>query len=107
MATPILPTHLAGCLAQGETRRGAMRRLHNQRVVLAVAPDGSYQLQITKVLKSGEAAELRRLGHRDTTEDYILRDRLRYSLIQLTPEAFEAAVWCQAELQWRQQLKRA
>ena len=107
MATPILPTYLSGCLAQYETRHGVMRRLHNQRVVLVVAPDGSYQLQITRVLKPGEVAELRRLGHQDTTEDYILRDRLRYSIIQLTPEAFEAAVWCRTEVQRRQQRKRA
>ena len=106
MATPILPTYLSGCLAQYETRRGAMRRLHNQRVVLVVAPDGSYQLQITKVLKPGEAAELRRLGHRDTIDDYILRDRVRYCLVQLTPEAFEAAVWCRTELQRRHEQKR-
>lgn len=106
MANLILPSYLSGCLAQYETRRGAMRRLHNQRVVLVVAPDGGYQLQITRFLKPSEVAELRRLGHRDTVDDYILRDRVRYSLVQLTPEAFEAAVWCRTELQRRQQRKR-
>lgn len=107
MATSIPPTHLLGSPAQYETRRGVMRRLHNRRVAVVVTPNGGYQLQVAKALAPGEATELRRVGHQDTIDDYIVRDRVRYSVMQLTAEAFEAVVWCWAELQRRQQRKRA
>ena len=106
MATTKLPTDLPGSLPQYETRRGVMRRLHNRRVTMVVAPDGSYQLRIAKVLEAGEAAELRQVGHRNTIEDYIVRDRVRYSIIQLTPEMVEAVVSCYEQLTGRQQRKR-
>ena len=107
MATTKLPTDLPGSLPQYETRRGVMRRLHNRRVVIVAAPDGNYQLQLARALETGEAAELRRAGHQDTAGDYIVRDRVRYSLIQLTAGDFEAMLWCWTELQQRQQKKRA
>ena len=83
-----------------------MRRLHNRRIALLVTPEGDYQLRVAKVLAPGEANELRALGHRDALDDYILRDRVRYSLFQLTAEAFEAMVSCYEQLQGRQQRKR-
>ena len=107
MATSSFPPHLPGSLAPCETRRGVMRRLHNRRMVMMVAPKGGYQLQIARSLEPGEAAELRRAGHRDTADDYIMRDRVRYSLIQLTAGDFEAMLWCWTELQRRLQRKRA
>lgn len=106
LAHPIPPTHLPGSLEQYTTRRGVFRRLHNRRIVMVLTPEGDYQLQLAKALAPGEAAELRRMGHRDTTGDFILRDRVRYSVMQLTADAFEAAVWCWQELQTRQQRKR-
>lgn len=106
MATTKLPTDLPGSLPQYDTRRGVMRRLHNRRVTMVVAPDGSYQLRIAKVLEAGEAAELRQVGHRDTIEDYVVRDRVRHSIIQLTPEMVEAVVSCYEQLTGRQQRKR-
>ena len=106
MAHPTPPAHLPGSLPHYKTRRGVVRRLHNRRVMMVLAPDGSYQLQIAKALESGEAAELRRIGHRVTIDDYIVRDRVRYSLMQLTAGDFEAMVWCLTELQQLQQLQQ-
>ena len=84
MAHPTPPAHLPGSLPHYEIRRGVVRRLHNRRVRMLITPEGDYQIQIAKALAPGEAAELRRLGHRDTIDDYNLRDRVRYSLMQLT-----------------------
>ena len=103
---PTPPAHLPGSPEKYETRRGVMRRLHNRRIGMLVTPEGDYQMQIAKVLKPGEAEELRRMGHKDTIGDFILRDRVRYSVIQLTAEAFDAAVWCWQELKARQRRKR-
>ena len=64
---------------------------------MGVTPDGAYQLHIAKALAPGEAAELRAQGQRDSMKDYILRDRVRYTFITLSAEAFEAAVWCYRE----------
>ena len=40
-------------------------------------------------------------------DDYILRDRVRYSFVTLSAEAFDAAVWCYEKLRGKQQRKRA
>jgi hypothetical protein len=106
MLFPKPPAHVPGSQAQYETRRGVMRRLHNRRITMLITPEGDYQLQVAKVLAPGEAAELRALGHRDALDDFILRDRVRYSVIQLTAEAFEAAVSCWEQLKGRRQRKR-
>ena len=79
--------------------------MHNRRIIMLVTPEGDFQLQIAKALAPGEAAELRRLGHRDAVDDFILRDRARYSIVQLTAEAFEAAVSCYEQLKRRRQRK--
>ena len=73
---------------------------------MVITPEGDYQIQIAKALAPGEAAELRQLGHRDAVDDFILRDRARYSIIQLTAEAFEAMVACYEQLKGRRQRKR-
>ncbi|WP_426061495.1 hypothetical protein [Hymenobacter sp. B1770] len=106
MAHPTPPAHLPGSLPHYETRRGVVRRLHNRRVMMLITPEGDYQIQIAKALAPGEAAELRRLGHRDAVDDFILRDRARYSIVQLTAEAFEAAVSCYEQLKGRRQRKK-
>ena len=106
MLFPTPPDHLPGSQTHYETRRGVMRRLHNRRITMLVTPEGDFQLQIAKALAPGEAAELRRLGHRDALDDFILRDRARYSIVQLTAAAFEAAVSCYEQLKGRQQRKR-
>jgi hypothetical protein len=106
MPFPTPPAHVPGSKPHYETRRGVMRRLHNRRICMLVTPEGDYQLQVAKVLAPGEAAELRALGHRDALDDFILRDRVRYSIIQLTAEAFEAAVSCWEQLKRRQRRKR-
>ncbi|QJX47836.1 hypothetical protein HMJ29_13135 [Hymenobacter taeanensis] len=102
----LAPVHQPVSLEKYETRRGVALRLHNQRIGMLVTPEGYYQLQLAQALKAGEAAELRRLGYRDTPGDFILRDRVRYSVVQFTAEAFDAAVWCWQELQTRQRRKR-
>ena len=106
MPHPTPPAHLPGSQTHYETRRGVVRHLHNRRILMLVTPEGDYQLQIAKALAPGEAAELRRLGHRDAVDDFILRDRARYSIMQLTAEAFEAAVSCYEQLKGRQRRKR-
>ena len=55
-------------------------------------------MHIAKVFAPGEAAALRALGHRDSLKDYILRDRVRYTVVTLSAEAFEAAMWCYKQL---------
>lgn len=107
MASRFFPAHLMGPLTKISVKRGVTRRLHNRRVSMVVTPEGAYQLHIAKALEPGEAAELREQGHRDSLEDYILRDRVRYSLVTLTAEAFEAAFWCYEKLKGRQQRKRS
>ena len=72
-------------------KRGVTRRLHNRRISMGVTPEGDYQLHIAKALAPGEAAELRAHGHRDSVQDYILRDRVRYSFVTLSAEAFSFA----------------
>ena len=60
-------------------------------------------------LKPGEADELRQKeGHVDCASDYILRDRVRYSVIRLTGEAIDAVVsgWGQLGELARQRRKR-
>ncbi len=107
MAFPVPPAHLLGSPTSYEFKRGASRRLHNRRINLVVLRTGEYQLHIAKALARGEAAQLRREGHLDTVKDYILRDRVRYSLVTLSAEAFRAVVSCWRELEERQQRKRA
>lgn len=76
-------------------------------MAVAVTHEGAYQMHIAKVLEPGEAAELRAKGHRDALDDYILRDRVRYSFVTLSAEAFDAAFWCYEKLKGKQQRKRA
>ncbi|MBJ6146399.1 hypothetical protein [Hymenobacter sp. BT559] len=99
MAFPIPPAHLPG--AQPDypiIRTGVVRRLHNRRIVVARLPDGNCYIHISLALKPGEAEELRHQeGYIDCASDYILRDRVRYSVIVLTGEAMDAIVsgWSQ------------
>ena len=74
---------------------------------MVVTPKGDYQMHVAKALTPGEADELRALGHRDSLKNYILRDRMRYTFITLSAEAFDAAVWCCEKLKGKQQRKRA
>ena len=92
MAFPIPPAHLPGAqLPYQTTNKGIMRRLHNRRIVMARLPDGNCYIHISLALKPGEANELRQQGgHVDCASDYILRDRVRYSVIMLTGEAMDA-----------------
>lgn len=54
--------------------------------------------------RAGE--KLRRQGHHNSIQGYILRDRVRSSIVMLSEEAFEAMVWQWAQLQARQRRKR-
>lgn len=101
------PAHLPGSPAQYESRRGFTRRLHNRRISVITTPTGGYQIHLALALQPGQADEMRRQGHHDTIGDYILRDRVRYSVVTLSAEAFEAAAWCWEQLKERQQRKRA
>ena len=107
MATRKIPAHLVGAQTKVGVKRGVTRRLHNRRISMVVTPDGGYQLHIAKALAPGEAAELRAQGQRDSVKDYILRDRVRYTFVTLSAEAFEAAFWCYEKLKGKQQRKRA
>lgn len=107
MATRIPPAHLPGAQEAYLIKRGVTRRLHNRRISIAVTPEGDYQMHIAKALEPGQAAELRAQGHRDSMKDYILQDRVRYTFITLSAEAFEAAFWCYEKLKEKQQRKRA
>ncbi|MBF9239765.1 hypothetical protein I2I05_20395 [Hymenobacter sp. BT683] len=107
MAARIFPAHLMGPQTKVWVKRGVTRRLHNRRISMAVTPDGAYQLHVAKALAPGEAAELRAQGQRDSVKDYILRDRVRYTFVTLSAEAFEAAFWCYEQLKGKQQRKRA
>jgi hypothetical protein len=106
MATRTPPAHLMGPQTKILVKRGVFRRLHNRRINMVVTPEGDYQMHIAKALAPGEAEELRALGHRDSVKDYILRDRVRYTFITLSAEAFEAAIWCYEQLRGKQQRKR-
>ena len=106
MSHHLPPAGLPGSESKTETRRGVKRRLHNRRILMVVTPEGDYQIQIAKLLGPGEAEELRQLGHRDAVDDFILRDRVRYSAVSLSAEAFEAVVSCWEQLKGQQQRKR-
>ncbi|AII50846.1 hypothetical protein [Hymenobacter sp. APR13] len=101
------PAELPGTPTHYERRPCYTRRLHNRRITVLTTPTGGYQVKLAVVLPPGQAAELRRQGHHDSMQDYILRDRVRYSVVTLSAEAFEAMVWCWAQLRERQQRKRA
>ena len=101
------PMDLPGSQAQYVSRRSFTRRLHNRRVSVLSTPDGGYQVHLATVLSPGAADAMRRQGHRDTIGDYILRDRVRYSVVTLSAEAFEAMVGCWEQMKARQQRKRA
>ena len=107
MATRILPAHLMGPQTKILVKRGVSRRLHNRQINMVVTPEGDYQMHVAKALAPGETDELRALGHRDSLKDYILRDRVRYTFITLSAEAFDAAFWCYEKLKGKQQRKRA
>ncbi len=100
------PAHLPGSPAHYESCRSFTQRLHNRRISVLITPTGEYQISMAKALRPGEAAEIRRLGHHDTIGDYILRDRVRYSVLVLSAEAFEAVMWCGEQVKARQQRKR-
>ena len=107
MAARTFPAHLLGPQTIVMKKRGVTKRMHNRRISMVVTPDGGYQLHITKALEPGEAAELRAQGQRDSMKDYILRDRVRYTFVTLSAEAFEAAMLCYEQLKEKQQRKRA
>lgn len=107
MAFPAPPAHLPGGSEHYQVRRGVVRRLHNRRIGMIVLPNGGYQVHIAKALEPGEAAELRQQGHVDTVVDYILRERVRYSVVTLSAEAFAAMVSCWQELEEKRRRKRA
>jgi hypothetical protein len=107
MAIRTPPVHLLGNHITCYVRRGVVRRLHNRRISMGVTLEGDYQLHIAKALAPGEAAELREQGHVDTFKDYIVRDRVRYSMVTLSAEAFRAAVECWQELEEQRKRKRA
>jgi len=88
-------------------KRGVSRRLHNRRINMVVTPEGDYQMHVAKALAPSEADELRALGHRDSLKDYILRDRVRYTFVTLSAEAWEATFSCYEQLKGKQQRKRA
>lgn len=106
MSFPTPPLSLPGSQAAYVQRRCVTRRLHNRRIIMVSTPDGGYQLQMAKVLTPEEVVALRQEGHRDTVGDFILRNRVRYSVLTISAEAFEAAVWCWEQLKGRQQRKR-
>lgn len=101
------PAHLPGSPAQYEVRKGFTRRLHNRRITVITTPAGGYQIKLAIALSPGQADEIRRQGHHDSIGDYILRDRVRYSVVTLSAEAFEAMVSCWEQLKAKQQRKRA
>ena len=74
---------------------------------MVVTPEGDYQMHVAKALAPSETDELRAFGHRDSLKDYILRDRVRYTFITLSAEAFDAAFWCYEKLKGKQRRKRA
>lgn len=73
---------------------------------MAVTPEGNYYTHFASLLQAGEAAEMRQAGYVDKVTDYLLRDRVRYWTLVLTPEAFEAMADCWEELRGKQQRKR-
>lgn len=99
------PAHLMGAQTKASVKRRVTPRLHNRRISMDVTPEGDYQMHTAKALAPSETAELRAHGHRDSLKDYFLRDRVRYSFITLSAEAFEATVWCYEKL--KKQHKRA
>ncbi|WP_460619989.1 hypothetical protein [Hymenobacter ruber] len=57
-------------------------------------------------LRPGEADELRRGGHVDSVINYILRDRVRYWVLVLKGETFDAMISCWGDLQAREQQRK-
>ena len=107
MAFPIPPTHLPGAKLTYEiSRRAVVRRLHNRRIIMAVQPNGNCYTHFSVALKPGEAAELRAQGHVDSVANYILRDRVRYWVLVLAAETFEAMISCWGDLQEREQQRK-
>jgi hypothetical protein len=86
-------------------RKGASRRLHNRRVAMIQRPDGCYKIHCKRLMDRGEAEELYAQGFQNRVQEQIIRGRIMYTVTVCTPEAFEALVWCQAQLQARQQRK--
>ena len=104
MAFPIPPAHLPGAKPTCETsRRAVVRRLHSRRIIVAVQSNGNCYTHFSVALRSGEAAELRARGHVDSAINYILRDRVRYWVLVLAAETFEAMISCWGDLQEREQ----
>jgi hypothetical protein len=73
---------------------------------MTVTLEGNYYAHFATVLQPGEAAEMRQTGYVDKVTDYIVRDRVRYWTLVLTPEAFGAMANCWQELRGMQQRKR-
>ena len=107
MAFPIPPAHLPGAIPTYETsNRGVTRRLHNRRIIMAVQANGNCYTHFSVALKPGQAAELRAQGHVDSVSNYILRDRVRYWVLVLAAETFEAMISCWGDLQEREQRRK-
>ncbi|MDO7874741.1 hypothetical protein Q5H93_08355 [Hymenobacter sp. ASUV-10] len=108
MAFPIPPAHLPGAKPEYPVSRRAMvRRLHNRRITMIALPNGDCYTHFAVALKPGEAAELRAEGHVDTVIDYILRDRVRYWVLILKGETFDAMIGCWGDLQARERQRKA
>lgn len=71
-----------------------------------MTPNGDYQLHIARILALGEAAEPRQGAPRHIDRLH-LRGRVRYAVVTLPAEAFEAAVWCWKQLKNKKQRTRA
>jgi hypothetical protein len=108
MAFPIPPAHLPGARPDYPvSNRAVVRRLYNRRITMALLPNGDCYTHFAVALKHSEAAELRAEGHVDTVIDYILRDRVRYWVLILKGETFDAMISAWGYLQGREQQRKA
>ncbi|MDJ0367322.1 hypothetical protein QMK33_19410 [Hymenobacter sp. H14-R3] len=107
MAFPIPPAHLPGALPDYPVSNSAVvRRLRNRRITMVALPNGDCYTHFAVALRPGEAEELRRNGHMDTVINYILRDRVRYWVLVLKGETFEAMIGGWGDLQAREQQRK-
>ncbi|TGD82887.1 hypothetical protein [Hymenobacter wooponensis] len=73
---------------------------------MIVTPAGEYQMHFTRLIDPKEAEKMRAEGFIDTVDNQIIRNRIWFSVVVLTAEAFEAIVWCREQLDARRQRKR-
>lgn len=88
-----------------KSMRGASRRLHNRRICMLITPEGEYQMHFYRVLPIGEADRMRAAGHVDTVDNQIIRNRIWFSVVQLTAEAFNTIVELREEVDQRRKRK--